>query len=217
VFTKTLLGAVALNNLACILLFEVAHMAARVGLEADIEPSALQFVTAPLRQLLFSAGLGGVLGAGLVLMTRHVLRTEAMATASVLCVLLTAGLAANQGKEVFALPGRVSDRQSWGALKLLQDGAKLACCPGDVVAEFPDLAEALQGVYPQELAVSALPELTEPERQVWELLGSEPKHVDEIIDASGLTAAQVLSTLLVLEVKHVVRQHPGKLFTRVGG
>jgi len=131
--------------------------------------------------------------------------------------LLTAGLAANQGKEVFALPGRVSDRQSWGALKLLQDGAKLAFCPGDVVAEFPQLAEALQGVCPQELALSALPELTEPERQIWELLGSEPKHVDEIIDVSGMTAAQVLSTLLVLEVKHVVRQHPGKLFTRVGG
>ncbi len=62
---------------------------------------------------------------------------------------------------------------------------------------------------------AALPELTEPERLVWSILGAEPKHVDEVIEASGLSASQVLSTLLVLEVKHVVRQHPGKLFTRV--
>ena len=131
--------------------------------------------------------------------------------------LITAGLAANQGKEVFALPGRVSDRQSWGALKLLQDGAKLATCPGDVVAEFPQMAEALQDACPEAFTRAALPELTEPEHLVWKLLGAEPKHVDQVIDESGLTAAQVLSTLLVLEVKHVVRQHPGKLFTRVDG
>ncbi|MHC4845093.1 MAG: cation:proton antiporter, partial [Planctomycetota bacterium] len=92
VFTKTLLGAVALNNLSAILLFEVAHLAARVGLTSGSDTSALEFVIAPLRQLIYSAALGGVLGAGLVLMTRHVLRTEALATASVLCVLLTAGL-----------------------------------------------------------------------------------------------------------------------------
>jgi len=130
--------------------------------------------------------------------------------------LITAGIAANQGKEVFALPGRVSDRQSWGALKLLQDGAKLAWSPGDVVAEFPGLAEALQKAHPEALTRAALPEMTEPEQRVWELLGPEPKHVDEIIEASGMTPAQVLSTLLVLEVKHIVRQHPGKLFTRAG-
>ncbi len=128
--------------------------------------------------------------------------------------LLTAGLAGKQGKEVFALPGRVSDRQSWGALKLLQDGAKLATCPGDIVAEFPQIAEALRDAYPEASTRAAMPELTEPEHLVWKLLGAEPTHVDEVIDKSGLTAAQVLSALLVLEVKHVVRQHPGKLFTR---
>jgi DNA processing protein len=128
--------------------------------------------------------------------------------------LLTAGIAAAQGKEVFALPGRATDRQSWGALRLIQDGARLACNPGDVLAEFPQVAEAVRRAYPGESAKADLPELTEPEQQIWGLLGAEPKHVDELIEASGLTASQVLSTLLVLEVKHVARQHPGKLFTR---
>ncbi len=129
--------------------------------------------------------------------------------------LITAGIAAQQGKEVFALPGRATDRHSWGTLKLIQDGAKLVCNPGDVLTEFPQVAEALQVEHPEKVRKASLPELTEPEQQVWSLLGAEPKHVDEIIEASGMTAAQVLSTLLVLEVKHAVRQHPGKLFTRI--
>lgn len=128
--------------------------------------------------------------------------------------LITAGAAAKQGKEVFAVPGRATDRSSWGSLKLIQDGAKLVCSPGDVLAEFPQLAAAVEAEHPEKAARAALPELTEPEQAVWALLSDEPRHVDEIIDASGMTAAQVLSTLLVLEVKHVVRQHPGKLFTR---
>ena len=128
--------------------------------------------------------------------------------------LITAGIAANQGKEVFALPGRVSDRQSWGALRLIQDGAKLVTCPAEVVAEFPELARTLRAGRPAEMEAASAPDLTEPERRLWSILAGDPKHVDELIDASGMTAAQVLSTLMVLEVKHVVRQHPGKLFSR---
>ncbi len=131
--------------------------------------------------------------------------------------LITAGIAAKQGKDVFVLPGRVTDRQSWGALRLIRDGAKLVCCPAEVVEEFPQVAEALRAAYPQSFEKASLPELTEPEQQVWSLLSPEPKHIDEVIESSGMTASQVLSTLLVLEVKHVVRQHPGKLFTRVAG
>ncbi len=130
--------------------------------------------------------------------------------------LITGGIAAHQGKEVFALPGRASDRQSWGTLRMIQDGAKLVVCPADVIAEFPALERALGQAHPDELERAALPELTEPEEAVWKQLGADPAHVDEIIEGSGLTPAQVLSTLLVLEAKNVVRQHPGKLFTRLG-
>ena len=129
--------------------------------------------------------------------------------------LITAGIAARQGKEVFALPGRVTDKQSWGAIKLIQDGAKVACNPADVVAEFPAVYAALEKAHPHKVEKAQLPEMTEIEQKVWELLGADPVHVDEIITRSELTASQVLSTLLVLEVNHIARQHPGKLFTRV--
>jgi PTS system fructose-specific IIC component len=97
VFTKTLVGAVALNNIACILLFEVAHMASRIGLEPGHEATVVEFVLAPLRQLVFSAALGGGIGAALVLLTRHVIRSDQLATFSLVCVMLVAGLADSLG------------------------------------------------------------------------------------------------------------------------
>ncbi len=97
VFTKTLIGAVALNNIACILLFEVAHMAARIGLEDGHDATAWEYVVAPLRQLAFAAFLGGGLGSALVLLTRHVIRSDQLATFSLVCVMLVAGLADSLG------------------------------------------------------------------------------------------------------------------------
>jgi len=97
IFTKTLVGAVALNNIACIAAFEVAHMAARVGLGAGDEPTALEYVLAPLKELVLSGLLGFAVGAGLVALTRKVVKAEELATASVLCVLLTAGVADQLG------------------------------------------------------------------------------------------------------------------------
>jgi mannitol/fructose-specific phosphotransferase system IIA component (Ntr-type)/Kef-type K+ transport system membrane component KefB len=95
VFTKTLLGAVALNNIACILLFEVAHMATRVGLASDgAELAGLDYVTLPLIELASAAALGGLVGMALVAGTRHVVRNDRLSTASLVSVLLTAGLAA---------------------------------------------------------------------------------------------------------------------------
>lgn len=93
VFTKTLVGAVALNNIGCILLFEVAHMAARIGLVDGHDVTGMEYVLAPLRQLVFAALLGGGVGAALVLLTRHVIRSDQLATFSLVCVMLVAGLA----------------------------------------------------------------------------------------------------------------------------
>ncbi len=105
VFTKTLVGAVALNNIACIAAFEVAHMAARVGLTvgggvdggAVAEPTVLDYLLAPVQELVLSGGLGFAVGAALVALTRKVVRAEQLATASVVCVLLTAGMADQLG------------------------------------------------------------------------------------------------------------------------
>lgn len=97
VFVKTLVAAVALNNMACICLFELAHAAARVAFQTDREHSVLQVVLAPLRELGASALLGGAVGVGLVLATRRVVRKDRLATASIVAILLAAGLADHLG------------------------------------------------------------------------------------------------------------------------
>ena len=93
VFVKTLLGAVALNNIACICLFEVAHTAARLSLDPSAAYSPTDVLAAPLRQLLASVLLGGIVGAALALLARRVVRTETLTTASTIAILLTVGLA----------------------------------------------------------------------------------------------------------------------------
>ena len=93
VFTKTLLGAVALNNIGCIFLFEVAHMASRVGLAAGEAPEGYEYVLEPLLELLMAALLGAGLGSGLIALTRKVFRANRLATASVTAVLMAVGIA----------------------------------------------------------------------------------------------------------------------------
>ena len=92
-FTKTLVGAVALNNIACIVMFEAAHLAVRVGMLPGAQGDGFEYVAAPLRQLVLAGALGGLMGFGLVMFTRRVVRSEQLATSSFVCVLLTAGLA----------------------------------------------------------------------------------------------------------------------------
>jgi Kef-type K+ transport system membrane component KefB/mannitol/fructose-specific phosphotransferase system IIA component (Ntr-type) len=92
VFVKTLVAAVALNNMACIAFFELAHRVARSGATGggeDLWGTAL----APLRVLAVSAVLGFAVGGLLVLATRRMVRSDQLATASMVAILLTAGLA----------------------------------------------------------------------------------------------------------------------------
>ncbi len=91
VFVNTLMAAVALNNIACICVFELAFHGAKAGLSPN-EAGVWQLIIAPLQQVAESIGLG--IGAGLLLIvaTRNVLRTDRLATASMIAILGTAGL-----------------------------------------------------------------------------------------------------------------------------
>lgn len=97
VFVKTLLAAVALNNLACICLFEVAHTAVRMQLHPSTSPGFVTLFAGPVRQLLLSVILGGGVGAALVFATRNVVRPDRLTTASMLAILLTIGVAEYTG------------------------------------------------------------------------------------------------------------------------
>ena len=96
VFVKTLLAGVALNNLACIVLFEMAHTVGLMRLTgASSSPWAL--VAAPLEAIGSAALLGGGAGLLLVLLTRHVVRSSQLTTASLITIVLTVGLAEQIG------------------------------------------------------------------------------------------------------------------------
>lgn len=117
--------------------------------------------------------------------------------------LITAHFAADQGREVFAVPGPVGDR-SRGPHKLLRQGAALAESANDVLAEIaPHLSRR------REEAGEALSRI---EARVLGCVEDTPLHVDAVIRNCGLPVAVVLEALLGLELRGLVRHLPGKCF-----
>ncbi len=125
--------------------------------------------------------------------------------------LITAGFAGEQGRHVFAVPGRADSVLSKGSNKLIKDGAKLTEDVEDILGEFEYLipkAKTEKAASPGALA------FTENETKVLEAIGEEEALADEIIQRSGLTSACVSATLLALEMKRLVKQLPGRIFAR---
>jgi DNA processing protein len=118
--------------------------------------------------------------------------------------LITATLAAEQGREVFAVPGTIGARTR-GTHRLIREGAKLTERAEDVLEE---IAPQLLSRAP----VRGPVEVTLTEAAIIECLRHETVHIDRIITRSGLTPAMVLQALLDLELKGVVQQLPGKHF-----
>jgi len=96
-FVKTLLAATALNNLACIALFEIAHAATRTSLEPGASHTLGTLALGPLWELVRAAVLGAVAGGALILSTRRVVRPDRLAAVSLVAILLTVGLAEAAG------------------------------------------------------------------------------------------------------------------------
>ena len=100
VFVTTLVVAVALNNLACICLFEVSHAIVRASLDPHLGQSSWQLVIGPLKEILASIALGGGVGAILVWTTGRVVRTDRITALSMMAILLAVGLADHFGISV---------------------------------------------------------------------------------------------------------------------
>ncbi|HEY8553031.1 MAG TPA: DNA-processing protein DprA [Burkholderiales bacterium] len=121
--------------------------------------------------------------------------------------LITARLAAEQGREVFALPGSIHSPLARGCHRLIRQGAKLVETAADVLEELGPLAAVSADA---RLAASAPDEtLTPDERAVLDNLGYEPMSVDALVERSGLTPDTVSSILLQLELRGVVLVGPG--------
>ena len=126
--------------------------------------------------------------------------------------LITASLALEQGREVFAVPGSINSFKSTGCHFLIKQGAKLIEHPDDVLDElglnFPHAPKL------DTFTREPPPPLEERERSIYGLIGDDPLHIDEIARLVRFGPAETASILMRMELKGVVRQLPGKRFVR---
>ena len=125
--------------------------------------------------------------------------------------LITASLALEQGREVFAVPGEVGSSRSRGAHRLIRQGAKLVENVDDILEEIAPQLPTRGGT--ANAAPLALPQNASAEaRKVFALLEAGSLQIDEVIERSGLAAPRVLQILLELELQGYVRQLAGKRY-----
>ena len=123
--------------------------------------------------------------------------------------LITANLASEQGREVFAVPGKIDSNHSLGTHKLIQDGAKLVANWKDIASE---LACEIDWEKQSKTGKKYKITLEEFEEKIYTLLSTEPKQIDTIIKESQNNSPKILSILLSLELKGFIKQLPGKFF-----
>ena len=126
--------------------------------------------------------------------------------------LQTAAFALDQNREVFAVPGNLGIAQSQGTNKLIQKGeAKLVIDPDDVLVE---LELKLKPVIGKNIPKPAK-DLNFFEEKIYNILENEPKQIDKISELCGISTSDCLVNLLTLEFKGIVKQLPGKVFSRM--
>ncbi len=132
--------------------------------------------------------------------------------------LITARLASEQGREVFAIPGSIHNPLARGCHQLIRNGAKLVETGADIFAELGAIVTALSPVTTamQNAPAGAdrRPKLDKEYEILLDALGFEPAGVDLLVTRTGLRADEVASMLLILELENRIESHPGGLYVR---
>lgn len=123
--------------------------------------------------------------------------------------MITAALAVEQGREVFAVPGEVGASRSRGAHRLIRQGAKLVESVGDIVEEIAPQLLSRADEAAKRSAPSLPPDASGDFRKVFGLLQDRSLHIDEITEASGFAPARVAEILLELELQGLLKRLPG--------
>lgn len=129
--------------------------------------------------------------------------------------LITARHAMEQGREVFAVPGRVDERTARGCHRLIRDGARLVESPDDVLDELGPLVRPARRDDGRTVRHPAELLLNESEQAVLEAIGKDPTGIDDVVRTTGLTVPRVLSTVSVLEMRRLVRRTSGSTVARI--
>lgn len=129
--------------------------------------------------------------------------------------LITAHHALDQGRSVLAVPGPVTSAASGGAHALIRNGAILCRSAADVMEELDGIAPLIESKEQIEAPVkpkSPPPDLDESQQAIWNLLAKGPRHLDEMVQESGISAAQLSGMLLMMEMKKAIRRLPGNRY-----
>ena len=122
--------------------------------------------------------------------------------------LITVDYALEQGRDVYALPGNISSPFSEGTNKLLKEGAKMITSADDILEDFPLLGEK-----PGRDIKKTNIELDFFQNQVYNALEEGPRGFEELICITGFDPGCLNAVLTVLEIKGIIKQNPGKIFT----
>ncbi len=128
--------------------------------------------------------------------------------------LITARCAIDQNRNVYAIPGNVNSLRSKGTNSLIKDGARLVENPEEIILDI--LPQYRQAPYAgKEKKEEKMLSLDGNEDKVFSLLQMKPLHIDELTKSCMMGAQEVSTILLNLELMGVVKQHPGKLFSKI--
>ncbi len=125
--------------------------------------------------------------------------------------LITANQAAEQGRNVYAVPGPIDRPSSVGCHRLIQDGAKLVMDAADIVEDFGQV----QMAFSEQSDSSSPAALSEEEQSIYDLLSASETGIETIAKQVELASPVITSTLMRLEMKGLVKQCPGMNFVRV--
>jgi len=126
--------------------------------------------------------------------------------------LVTARHADEQGRPIFALPGRVDSPYSQGANELIRDGAVLVQNLDDVLEQLGGLGETLAAEPTSQPAPPPMPPLDDTERRIVDAFDHEPLTIDQLAAAAGLPAHQVVAAMTTLTLKGLIAQQPGNVY-----
>lgn len=131
--------------------------------------------------------------------------------------LITADFALEQGKEVFAIPGDINNPMSKGPNNLIKQGAAILTDISDITSLFnwdTEHSNISKNKIKPVQNVDIL-NLTDSEKQIYLSIDEQPQHIDNIISKIQLPLSEISSNLIMLEIKQLIKQLPGKLFVKV--